>query len=42
MERIAHQRYEEFNAWRKQMDAKRADAEDMKMLEDLENELKSR
>lgn len=42
MERIAHQRYEEFNAWRKQMDAKRADDEDMKMLEDLEDELKSR
>ena len=42
METIAHQRYEDFNAWRKQTEAKEADEEDMKMLEDLEKRIKTK
>lgn len=42
MEAIAYQRYEDFNAWRKRIDAKRADEEDMRMLEDLEKKIKAK
>ena len=40
MEAIANKRYDEFNAWRKQLEAKKADEDDMKMLEDLEKRIK--
>lgn len=42
MESIAHKVYDEFNAKRKQLEAKQADAEDLKMLEDIENQIKGK
>ena len=41
-EEIVRQRYDTFNARRKQLDAQAADAEDIKMLEDLEKSIISR
>lgn len=38
-EEIVRQRYDAFNACRKQLDAQAADAEDIKMLEDLEKDI---
>ncbi len=40
MEEYARSQYEEFNARRKRIDAQMADEEDMKLLDDLENEIK--
>lgn len=40
MEEYARSLYEEFNARRKRIDAQMADEEDMKLLDDLENEIK--
>lgn len=42
MESIAHKVYDEFNAKRKQLEAKQADADDLKMLEDIENQIKGK
>ena len=42
MESIAHKVYDEFNAKRKQIEAKQADADDLKMLEDIENQIKGK
>lgn len=42
MESIAHKCYDEFNAWRKQIESKEADEQDMKMLEDVENRIKAK
>lgn len=42
MESIAHKVYDEFNAKRKQLEAKQADADDLKMLEDIENQIKEK
>lgn len=42
MESIAHKVYDEFNAKRKQQEAKQADADDLKMLEDIENQIKGK
>ena len=39
---IAHKVYDEFNAKRKQLEAKQADADDLKMLEDIENQIKGK
>ncbi len=41
-EEIVHQRYDTFNARRKQLNALDADAEDIKMLEDLEKSITGR
>ena len=38
-EEIVQNRYDTFNAKRKQLDAQMADAEDIKMLEDLEKSI---
>jgi hypothetical protein len=38
----AHKCYDEFNAWRKQIESKEADEQDMKMLEDVENRIKAK
>ena len=40
MEEYARSQYEEFNARRKRIDAQMADEEDMKLLDDLEKEIK--
>lgn len=42
MESIAHKVYDEFNTKRKQLEAKQADADDLKMLEDIENQIKGK
>lgn len=42
MESIAHKVYDEFNAKRKQLEAKQADADDLKMLEYIENQIKGK
>ena len=42
MESIAHKVYDEFNAKRKQLEDKQADADDLKMLEDIENQIKGK
>lgn len=42
MESIAHKVYDEFNAKRKQLEAKQAGADDLKMLEDIENQIKGK
>ena len=42
MESIAHKCYDEFNTWRKQIESKEADEQDMKMLEDVENRIKAK
>ena len=42
MASIAHKCYDEFNAWRKQIESKEADEQDMKMLEDVENRIKAK
>lgn len=42
MESIAHKVYDEFNAKRKQLEAKQADADDLKMPEDIENQIKGK
>ena len=42
MESIAYKRYDEFNVWRKQIEAKKADDEDMKELEKLEAMIKTK
>lgn len=42
MESIAHKVYDEYNAKRKQLEAKQADADDLKMLEDIENQIKGK
>lgn len=39
MKEIAHGRYEDFDAKRRMADAREADVEDLKMLEELEREL---
>lgn len=42
MESIAHKVYDEFNTKRKQLEAKQADADDLKMLEDIEKQIKGK
>ena len=42
MESIAHKVYDEFNAKRKQLEDKQADADDLTMLEDIENQIKGK
>lgn len=42
MESMVHKIYDEFNAKRKQLEAKQADADDLKMLEDIENQIKGK
>lgn len=42
MESIAYKRYDEFNVWRKQIEAKKADDEDMKELEKVEAMIKTK
>lgn len=42
MESIAHRVYDEFNTKRKQLEAKQADADDLKMLEDIEKQIKGK
>lgn len=42
MESMVHKIYDEFNAKRKQLEVKQADADDLKMLEDIENQIKGK